>query len=102
MLRQPQRSTLFPYTTLFRSFITSGEQTPRIDQFLGIQTTKSRVADHTASIPKSPNDPSTQRSKRRDRKSKRQNSSHRRSSYVIFCLQINTTIAAETNRRLTD
>src|SRR3712207_9078773 len=31
MIRRPPRSTLFPYTTLFRSYVTSG---PRIHEFL--------------------------------------------------------------------
>src|SRR4030043_1320018 len=62
MIRRPPRSTLFPYTTLFRS----------------------------ASCPRStaPSPPrSRSRRSRRDRKSTRLNSSHGYISYAVFCLK---------------
>src|SRR6266581_7079238 len=63
MIRRPPRSTLFPYTTLFRSPL------PVTGQRLG------------ASRPQAP----TLRS--RDRKSTRLNSSHPSISYAVFCLK---------------
>src|SRR2546422_11310186 len=65
MIRRPPRSTLFPYTTLFRSFMT-----PIDCPF--------RTADRElARIP-----PGV-----RDRKSTRLNSSHGYISYAVFCLK---------------
>src|SRR5437667_2321979 len=66
MIRRPPRSTLFPYTTLFRS-----ASNPRAS--LGI------TQDTCGSSPRS-------RSFRKDRKSTRLNSSHITSSYAVFCL----------------
>src|SRR5437867_12402498 len=77
---RPPRSTLFPYTTLFRSLQELGRQ--RIDQ---------RLQLHAALA-----DPLRQRGARNgqpraqwvgDRKSTRLNSSHRTISYAVFCLK---------------
>src|SRR5256885_12916643 len=71
MIRRPPRSTLFPYTTLFRSFRPSAEWTAR-----------SRPGDYagrarsTVALPR-----------RADRKSTRLNSSHLVISYAVFCLK---------------
>src|SRR3712207_8667667 len=74
MIRRPPRSTLFPYTTLFRS-LPSG-------QSLGKQ-------DETGAL--GPGEPAQgPRSERRDRKSTRLNSSHANISYAVFCLKKNT------------
>src|SRR5215208_7604075 len=62
MIRRPPRSTLFPYTTLFRS---------------RRGATVTRVPDGTG--------PGT--APRRDRKSTRLNSSHVATSYAVFCLK---------------
>src|SRR5215813_5985430 len=67
MIRRPPRSTLFPYTTLFRSPLLPDGPRPR------------RAA------PRRP--PRTRR--RGDRKSTRLNSSHVRISYAVFCLKKN-------------
>src|SRR5438094_7509922 len=68
MIRRPPRSTLFPYTTLFRSPL------------------QSCSPDHPASAHKSfhPRKPDTNSV---DRKSTRLNSSHRTISYAVFCLK---------------
>src|SRR5258707_2926724 len=67
MIRRPPRSTLFPYTTLFRSLLAhrkrgiglaSGWEVPSANSVLG-----------------------------RDRKSTRLNSSHANISYAVFCLK---------------
>src|SRR2546429_3459682 len=69
MIRRPPRSTLFPYTTLFRSC-------------RGISP---------SSLSKAPNQETDtcigSRPKRRDRKSTRLNSSHGYISYAVFCLK---------------
>src|SRR5258708_28493727 len=67
MIRRPPRSTLFPYTTLFRSngdrFVRRDPQQPRPD--------RSRPVVRVD----------------RDRKSTRLNSSHQIISYAVFCLK---------------
>src|SRR5437660_9039387 len=69
MIRRPPRSTLFPYTTLFRSVKTSLAPGSRVvtDYF-----TKAGVLDDLAAL---------------DRKSTRLNSSHVAISYAVFCLK---------------
>src|SRR5690554_7386617 len=68
MIRRPPRSTLFPYTTLFRS--------PRPAQPDGVERTRE---DHDPGHEQPPG--------RGDRKSTRLNSSHVRISYAVFCLK---------------
>src|SRR5437667_2013821 len=65
MIRRPPRSTLFPYTTLFRSL-------------------RSPCCSRT---PRTPPHRPRPRSGRRDRKSTRLNSSHITISYAVFCLK---------------
>src|SRR3712207_6919991 len=85
MIRRPPRSTLFPYTTLFRSDALT-DYTWRIRQALerqGVAGKDSRIIDHIelfAPSPKSGVDS-------RDRKSTRLNSSHANISYAVFCLK---------------
>src|SRR5438105_5337356 len=68
MIRRPPRSTLFPYTTLFRSGVgCPGHSLPNHSR------PKQRV------VPRSHG--------RRDRKSTRLNSSHEWISYAVFCLK---------------
>src|SRR2546427_5233005 len=71
MIRRPPRSTLFPYTTLFRSASARG-QTPH--RGLAERGLGSRLAS-----------PSSGRFG--DRKSTRLNSSHSQISYAVFCLK---------------
>src|SRR5947207_5143440 len=71
MIRRPPRSTLFPYTTLFRS--PSGDQ-----QTSGEVPT--RFEQRTSPFPSPRPSPS-------DRKSTRLNSSHTVISYAVFCLK---------------
>src|SRR5438477_6922178 len=70
MIRRPPRSTLFPYTTLFRS--------PR-PLPLRDQTDNERVASETLARSRT--------EEARDRKSTRLNSSHMSISYAVFCLK---------------
>src|SRR5215217_9307723 len=67
MIRRPPRSTLFPYTTLFRSRRRHGTRRART-----VHT------DRTAG---------PVRDAERDRKSTRLNSSHANTSYAVFCLK---------------
>src|SRR2546427_7188996 len=83
MIRRPPRSTLFPYTTLFRSV-----RARRTEPAGGAR------AAHPARVPHPQADP-LHRGKRRiddaehaqDRKSTRLNSSHSQISYAVFCLK---------------
>src|SRR2546427_8410921 len=74
MIRRPPRSTLFPYTTLFRS--------PFVGYFLGITYIFYYLED-VVKYPAALQGASTFR----DRKSTRLNSSHSQISYAVFCLK---------------
>src|SRR3712207_8799855 len=90
MIRRPPRSTLFPYTTLFRS-----------QKFMAIEPSGSAPLDPDVDIPrartKAPYDVITAFSDlattvenintQQDRKSTRLNSSHANISYAVFCLK---------------
>src|SRR5438132_3633879 len=73
MLRRPPRSTLFPYTTLFRSCLGAADYT----QY---------VAPSTRAIVEALR-PAGATPRRLDRKSTRLNSSHTVISYAVFCLK---------------
>src|SRR5688572_31833191 len=78
MLRRPPRSTLFPYTTLFRSgssFRRGGRTIWR-----GDLSRPPLLCLFTRVVMRRPTTPET------DRKSTRLNSSHSQSSYAVFCL----------------
>src|SRR5256885_7620573 len=78
MIRRPPRSTLFPYTTLFRSLKLLNGNTVTVDGQVGVIADEREVeslagimgGDATA-----------------DRKSTRLNSSHHVISYAVFCLK---------------
>src|SRR3712207_7252765 len=88
MIRRPPRSTLFPYTTLFRSpgltvlqaitlaggFYRGGGGTLRLERDAINAEADLRTSEETA-----------------DRKSTRLNSSHANISYAVFCLKKNKT-----------
>src|SRR2546427_4714561 len=74
MIRRPPRSTLFPYTTLFRSRL----QRETIRSILSLLL----VSDIQISFLEGRGDV-----KKRDRKSTRLNSSHSQISYAVFCLK---------------
>src|SRR2546430_8407717 len=80
MIRRPPRSTLFPYTTLFRSVHPEGvEQHLHICQLAIVALLPNELG---AAAPKVCRiDP------KRDRKSTRLNSSHSQISYAVFCLK---------------
>src|SRR5690348_17704669 len=84
MIRQPPSSTLFPYTTLFRSlrerifeeFTTGSARRDTGSSGLGLTIVRSLVAAHGGTV-----------SVEEDRKSTRLNSSHPSISYAVFCLK---------------
>src|SRR3712207_8352693 len=92
MIRRPPRSTLFPYTTLFRS--EGGEQVgPRLVQ-PDRQGSASGVGGDRRDGPP-PEHPSRPPGSRvpGDRKSTRLNSSHANISYDVFCLKKKNEVA---------
>src|SRR2546430_12678058 len=84
MIRRPPRSTLFPYTTLFRSQFNEGECCGGISShsagimalMLGLHKRLVEQTQHKRHNP--------------DRKSTRLNSSHSQISYAVFCLKKKT------------
>src|SRR3712207_8931515 len=86
MIRRPPRSTLFPYTTLFRSQLhrAAGERRPGQDQPGVLQPGGAVRRRH----PEQLRDPHLRPERvDRDRKSTRLNSSHANISYAVFCLK---------------
>src|SRR5690554_7590608 len=101
MLRRPPRSTLFPYTTLFRSILgevnmvwtTDGRRNTLIsgdpfsmDPVLGIEAGYLDIVYLRAGLGNI-QQVKTFRGTKEDRKSTRLNSSHVRISYAVFCLK---------------
>src|SRR3712207_7747463 len=83
MIRRPPRSTLFPYTTLFRSLPAAGlGQRPLTGEPFGDDGFGHRGA---LALPSGRQNITA--SGRRDRKSTRLNSSHANISYAVFCLK---------------
>src|SRR2546430_3862639 len=80
MIRRPPRSTLFPYTTLFRSHPNDINEMPVKTNGL-----------HMASIHATPME--------LDRKSTRLNSSHSQISYAVFCLKKKMDVRTKTRQR---
>src|SRR2546429_5351627 len=87
MIRRPPRSTLFPYTTLFRSYILRPAAPQRHPAPLPHRPLEriERVGRETAELADRALHGSV--TPRRDRKSTRLNSSHGYISYAVFCLQ---------------
>src|SRR2546422_4459410 len=91
MIRRPPRSTLFPYTTLFRSLCQMTSEGDDAQDFRvavepstrnGLRRRSHVIADKPVTI-------------RRDRKSTRLNSSHGYISYAVFCLKKKNVAAAQ-------
>src|SRR5258707_10674166 len=89
MIRRPPRSTLFPYTTLFRSPVTLRGPQQRGNVVLGVarqqrqHDAKAEQVDH--------------HHQKEDRKSTRLNSSHANISYAVFCLKKKKKNSSTTN-----
>src|SRR2546430_3460223 len=72
MIRRPPRSTLFPYTTLFRSVVSN------CTRFVFSRQSSKKLGGTESGA---------HTSKKQDRKSTRLNSSHSQISYAVFCLK---------------
>src|SRR5437763_10062456 len=91
LIRRPPRSTLFPYTTLFRSL----EKAQKV-----LESDKTQVEQMTAAAAKASGDRKESleddlaiaQEDLKDRKSTRLNSSHRCISYAVFCLKKKKTL----------
>src|SRR2546430_6322528 len=90
MIRRPPRSTLFPYTTLFRSALPKMPSRPALKDFFQLRFSKiarthllqsARVARENGLAEK------VIMACLLDRKSTRLNSSHSQISYAVFCLK---------------
>src|SRR3712207_7541607 len=96
MIRRPPRSTLFPYTTLFRSEGTtdpvrdgSRRGSAGVDQGQTGSDTEQRPSEATGldTVPRAVSPGLVVYPSQRDRKSTRLNSSHANISYAVFCLK---------------
>src|SRR2546428_8775756 len=83
MIRRPPRSTLFPYTTLFRSSLSN-----KLDN---LTTTLVKTEEEAKTAAQQAKDEIARRDAKiadlEDRKSTRLNSSHDQISYAVFCLK---------------
>src|SRR3712207_6880942 len=97
MIRRPPRSTLLPYTTLFRS---DREEHVHAGRLLDAHDIEGAQQDYDQDPPddvrrrlaeRLPEDAEVVGHEERDRKSTRLNSSHANISYAVFCLKKNNT-----------
>src|SRR3712207_7607742 len=93
MIRRPPRSTLFPYTTLFRSQVPPEHpEPPRADRVRGAHVVVLLQRDDLTAHDPGRGEPARDREREHhrpevDRKSTRLNSSHANISYAVFCLK---------------
>src|SRR5689334_24627871 len=92
MIRRPPRSTLFPYTTLFRSTGTDAQRVRRQPDNLAAGRVDEHQADVSVDVGHDPAE---------DRKSTRLNSSHSSISYAVFCLKKKKKKTTQNNTTLT-
>src|SRR3712207_8415442 len=94
MIRRPPRSTLFPYTTLFRSEVLREVEWPTLLFFVGLFVLVGglevtgfidKITELLTSV--APGDSAVTAAIVLDRKSTRLNSSHANISYAVFCLK---------------
>src|SRR2546427_4437490 len=84
MIRRPPRSTLFPYTTLFRSITNYTEfEMMRVRKKIGMVFQEGALFDSLSVY----NNVAYRLHEQKDRKSTRLNSSHSQISYAVFCLK---------------
>src|SRR5256885_10477368 len=86
MIRRPPRSTLFPYTTLFRSVGAQAVEAPGAQQRLQRAPVDLLQVEPPAKVLETRVHPA-RAALREDRKSTRLNSSHLVISYAVFCLK---------------
>src|SRR2546430_6737358 len=87
MIRLPPRSTLFPYTTLFRSLRGVLDATEELRDVLHLGLVPRRGGLRHAREPARVHEELVEQLAGRDRKSTRLNSSHSQISYAVFCLK---------------
>src|SRR3712207_8671531 len=89
MIRRPPRSTLFPYTTLFRSVEVGAEQPQPLGHELLERDRGRALGQPNPGLPRPLGHPLALLQHRvgEDRKSTRLNSSHANISYAVFCLK---------------
>src|SRR5258708_17803834 len=92
MIRRPPRSTLFPYTTLFRSLFYRGvapgdEDSTSSFEVVEAKGTSPNILATCRSDSRQGNERGSREFTIRDRKSTRLNSSHQIISYAVFCLK---------------
>src|SRR3712207_7799081 len=102
MIRRPPRSTLFPYTTLFRSQRAAGVELLEARELQAVGLLQTRLAGRPGrALPGAAEDERAVTAGLgqlgEDRKSTRLNSSHANISYAVFCLKKKST--NETARR---
>src|SRR5258708_14921342 len=78
MIRRPPRSTLFPYTTLFRSWVSCNIFSTQDHAAAAVAVGPDGTVDNPQGVPVFA---------WKDRKSTRLNSSHQIISYAVFCLK---------------
>src|SRR3712207_7607448 len=89
MIRRPPRSTLFPYTTLFRSERAAEDDLRHRAPDVGERGPELVVAQRRIRLPHQHRlvEPAAEKTPTEDRKSTRLNSSHANISYAVFCLK---------------
>src|SRR3712207_7436517 len=97
MIRRPPRSTLFPYTTLFRSVEQPQEPETQLPPPEPTQPSPPAPTppDQTITEPAPPTPAPSDPVVPADRKSTRLNSSHANISYAVFCLKKKTVLALD-------
>src|SRR2546429_7202320 len=101
MIRRPPRSTLFPYTTLFRSDRPARANPPSTAMHAE-PAAPSRYGHHRLNRPAMAARPSRISPAPKDRKSTRLNSSHGYISYAVFCLKKKKKKQRDTYKRQRD
>src|SRR3712207_8513490 len=102
MIRRPPRSTLFPYTTLFRSAVRGrgvGQERPDAGQAAPpLQGLRAELHRHPAARHAAGDEGHRRPALPEDRKSTRLNSSHANISYAVFCLKKKTSTRSEEHK----
>src|SRR3712207_7291704 len=86
MIRRPPRSTLFPYTTLFRSLV-GLSLVALFGGTIGLWAAASNLSGAVMATGQFVVDSNSKKVQHPDRKSTRLNSSHANISYAVFCLK---------------
>src|SRR5258707_11666394 len=89
MIRRPPRSTLFPYTTLFRSdvYLAATTGIEGAERACVVKTVRRDHIHDGSFLARFLDEARVQSQHRLDRKSTRLNSSHANISYAVFCLK---------------